>query len=65
MVLLSGRLLSNIVSKTKNCGLPLMASMTVATDGGIQQGVESNMTLIGSLSEDGFWLYTEGAVRVT
>jgi len=65
MVLLSGRLVSNIVSKCRNSGIPLMASMTVATDGGIQQGVDSNMTIIGALSEDGFWLYNEGVVRVT
>ncbi len=65
MVLLSGRLLSNIVSKCRNSGIPLMASMTVATDGGIKQGVEANMTIIGTLSEDGFWLYNEGVVRVT
>ena len=65
MVLLSGRLISDIVSKCRNCGIPLMASMTVATDGGIKHGVESNMTIIGALSEDGFWLYNEGAVRIT
>ena len=65
MVLLSGRLVSNIVSKCRNSGIPLMASMTVATDGGIRQGVESNMTIIGALSEDGFWLYNEGVVKVT
>ncbi len=65
MVLLSGRLVSNIVSKCKNSGIPLMASMTVATDGGIKHGVESNMTIIGALSEDGFWLYNEGVVKVT
>ncbi|MFX1561589.1 MAG: formate dehydrogenase accessory sulfurtransferase FdhD [Promethearchaeota archaeon] len=65
MVLLSGRLISNIVSKCRNSGIPLMASMTVATDGGIRQAVDSNMTLIGSLSEDGFWLYNEGVVKVT
>ena len=41
-----------------------MASMTVTTDAGIQQAVDSNMTIIGSLSEDGFWLYNEGAVKV-
>jgi len=64
MVLLSGRLVSNIVSKSKNSGIPLMASMTVATDGGIREGVESDMTIIGSLSEEGFWLYNEGAVKI-
>jgi FdhD protein len=65
MVLLSGRLVSNIVSKCRNSGISLMASMTVATDGGIRQGVDSNMTIIGALSEDGFWLYNEGVVKVT
>ena len=65
IVLLSGRLVSDIVSKCRNSGIPLMASMTVATDGGIGQAVESGMTIIGSLSEDGFWLYNEGVVRVT
>ncbi len=65
MVLLSGRLVSDIVAKCRNSGIPLMASMTVATDGGIQKGVESNMTIIGGLSEDGFWLYNEGVVKVT
>ena len=65
IVLLSGRLLSNIVSKCKNSGIPLVASMTVATDGGINEAMSSNMTIIGSLSADGFWLYNEGVVRVT
>ena len=65
MVLLSGRLVSNIVVKCRNSCIPLMASMTVATDGGIREAVDSNMTIIGSLSEDGFWLYNEGVVKVT
>lgn len=65
MILLSGRLLSNIVSKCKNSGIPLIASMTVATDGGIRISKDSNMTIIGALSEDGFWLYNEGAIKVT
>jgi formate dehydrogenase assembly factor FdhD len=65
MVLLSGRLVSNIVAKCRNSVIPLMASMTVATDGGIREASEANMTIIGSLSEDGFWLYNEGVVRVT
>jgi FdhD protein len=65
MILLSGRLTSNIVSKSRNSGIPLMASMTVATDGGIVQAAESGMTIIGSLSEDGFWLYNEGVVKIT
>jgi FdhD protein len=65
MILISGRLVSNIVSKGRNAGIPLMASMTVATDKGIEQASDSEMTLVGSLSDEGFWLYNEGVVRVT
>ncbi len=65
MILLSGRLVSDIVIKCVNSRIPLIASMTVATDGGIKLAVESNLTIIGSLSEDGFWLYNEGVVKVT
>lgn len=64
LILLSGRLVSDIVSKCTTSGISLMGSMTVATDGGIKQATDSGMTLIGSLSEDGFWLYHEGDLRV-
>ncbi|MGY5876296.1 MAG: formate dehydrogenase accessory sulfurtransferase FdhD, partial [Candidatus Thorarchaeota archaeon] len=64
MVLLSGRLFSNIVSKCGNVGIPLIASMTVATDGGIQVAKDFDMTIVGALSEDGFWLYNEGRVKI-
>jgi len=65
MVLLSGRLVSNIVSKCVNSKILMIASMTVATDRGIELARDAKMTIIGSLSEDGFWLYHEGAVKVT
>jgi FdhD protein len=65
LILLSGRLASNIVSKGVNSKIPMIASMTVATDRGIELAREANMTIVGSLSEDGFWLYHEGAVKIT
>jgi formate dehydrogenase assembly factor FdhD len=65
MILLSGRLVSNIVSKCVNSKIPLIASMTVATDRGIALACEANITIVGSLSEHGFWLYHEGAVKIT
>ncbi len=64
VLLLSGRLLSNIVSKGINAGIPVIASMTVATSEGIWAARNSNRTLIGSLSDDGCWLYHEGPLKV-
>jgi len=64
VLLLSGRLLSNIVSKGLNSGIPVIASMTVATSEGIFAARYNKCTLVGSLSDDGCWLYNEGPVKV-
>jgi FdhD protein len=64
MLLLSGRLTSNIVQKGVNSGIPVVASLTVATDNGIAKAKESNTTLIGAMTEDGCWLYNEGATSL-
>ncbi|MGY5878718.1 MAG: formate dehydrogenase accessory sulfurtransferase FdhD [Candidatus Thorarchaeota archaeon] len=64
VLLLSGRLLSNIVSKGIHAGIPVLASMTVTTSEGIQKAREKNRTLVGSLSDEGCWLYNEGVVKV-
>jgi formate dehydrogenase accessory protein FdhD len=64
VLLISGRLLSNIVSKGTHSGIPVIASMTVATSDGIQKAREENRTLVGSLSEEGCWCYNEGAMKI-
>lgn len=64
VLLLSGRLVSNIVSKGLNAGIPVLASMTVATYEGIFAARYDKCTLIGCLSEEGCWLYNEGTVKV-
>jgi FdhD protein len=64
LILISGRLISNMVQKGCKAGIAGMASMTVATDKGIEAAKDVNMTLIGSLSENGFWLYNEGAIKI-
>ena len=64
VLLLSGRLLSNIVSKGLNSGIPVIASMTVATSEGIFAARYNKCTLIGSLSDDSCWLYNEGRIKV-
>ncbi len=64
LVLLTGRLFSNIVEKAVNSGIAVIASLTVATNRGIQIAKESDTTLIGTLSKDGSWLYHEGITKV-
>jgi FdhD protein len=64
VLLVSGRLVSNIVSKGVSAGLPIISSMTVATLDGIEHASKSNRTLVGSLSEGGCWLYFEGPMKV-
>lgn len=64
VLLASGRLLSNIVSKGIHAEIPVIASMTVASLEGIQLARENNCTLMGSLSEEGCWLYNEGVTKV-
>ena len=64
VLLLSGRLISNIVSKGIHADIPVIASMTVSTSEGIDLARENNRTLVGSLSDEGCWLYHEGCVKV-
>ena len=64
VLLVSGRLVSNIVSKGILSGIPVIASMTVATSEGIQKSKEHNRTLVGCLSDEGCWLYNEGVTKV-
>lgn len=64
MLLLTGRLISNIVQKGINSGIPVIVSMTVSTAEGIKISKEHNRTLIGCLSEEGCWLYHEGSVKL-
>ena len=64
VLLLSGRLLSNIVSKGINSSIPVIASMTVATSEGIWAARNGQCTLIGNLSDQDCWLYHEGTMKV-
>ena len=64
VLLVSGRLISNIVSKGINAGVPIISSITVASFEGINLAINNNRTLMGGLSEKGCWLYHEGPMKV-
>ncbi|MDH4215200.1 MAG: formate dehydrogenase accessory sulfurtransferase FdhD [Candidatus Thorarchaeota archaeon] len=64
LMLLTGRLFSNIVQKAVNAGVAVIASLTVATDRGILIAKDSDTTLVGTLSKEGSWLYHEGMTKI-
>ena len=65
LLLLSGRLTFEVVTKAVNSGYPILASFAVATAQGIELAKKHNLTLIGGLKEDRFWLYHEGRVKIS
>jgi FdhD protein len=62
ILFVTGRLTSELVSKAANAKIPLMGSLTFATDLGIQIAANVGITLLGSLKRDKFWLYNQGTV---
>lgn len=63
-LIITGRLTSEIVIKGVKTGIPLLSSIAVATDLGIQIALNSNMTLLGRVSGDSFWIYSKGEVTI-
>ncbi len=60
MLLVTGRLTSELVGKAAGCGIPFMGSFAFATDFGIQIAANADITLLGSLKRDAFWIYNQG-----
>lgn len=60
MLLVTGRLTSELVGKAAGCGIPFMGSFAFATDMGIQLAVNADITLLGSLKREEFWIYNQG-----
>jgi FdhD protein len=65
LLLLSGRLTLEVVTKAVNSGYPVLASFAVATAQGIELAKEHGLTLVGGLKENRFWLYNEGRVKIS
>ncbi|MDF1539074.1 MAG: formate dehydrogenase accessory sulfurtransferase FdhD [Candidatus Thorarchaeota archaeon] len=60
MLLVTGRLTSELVGKAIGCNIPFMGSFTFATDMGIQLAANADITLLGSLKRNEFWIYNQG-----
>ena len=64
VLIVSGRLTSEMVSKSIRAGIPVMGSLAVATDMGIHLAMNNHLTLLGRLKDDNFWLYNQGYVTI-
>ncbi|MHA1906497.1 MAG: formate dehydrogenase accessory sulfurtransferase FdhD [Candidatus Thorarchaeota archaeon] len=62
MLLVTGRLTSEMVSKAGYARIPFMGSLAFATDFGIQIASNVGITLLGSLKREEFWIYNQGTV---
>ncbi|MFQ5833755.1 MAG: formate dehydrogenase accessory sulfurtransferase FdhD [Candidatus Thorarchaeota archaeon] len=65
ILLTSGRLTADIVSKCAWASIPLLASSAVATDAAIKFAQRGNITLVGSLRGQRMRLYNEGAAELS
>ncbi|MHA1769807.1 MAG: formate dehydrogenase accessory sulfurtransferase FdhD [Candidatus Thorarchaeota archaeon] len=64
LLITSGRLTSSIVSKAVRCHIPILGSLTVATERGVLLAKTNNLTLVGALTRADYWLYHEGSTRI-
>lgn len=62
---LTGRLTSQLVTKAAAISFPLVASLAVATDRGIEIARTNNITLIGAFRGDEFRIYHHGRTQIS
>ncbi len=60
VLLVTGRLTSEMVLKAVKSKIPLLGSLAVGTDLGVQTAMNAGLTLIGGLKGESFWLYNKG-----
>lgn len=60
----SGRLTADVVSKCSWASIPLLVSSSVATDAGVKTAKKASVTLIGSLRGGKMRLYHQGAAKL-
>jgi FdhD protein len=64
MLFTTGRLTGSLVHSCCYANLAAVASKAVATTEGMSRAQRANLTLIGSLTSSGFWLYNEGLTKI-
>ena len=64
LLISSGRLTADVVSKCAWSSIPLLVSSSVATDAGVKAAEKGNITLIGALRGNRMRVYHEGAAKL-
>jgi len=59
MIVTTGRIASEIVHKALRAGIPALASTAVATSLAVDMARKSGLTLIGNVTDTGFWVYND------
>ncbi|WP_027721558.1 formate dehydrogenase accessory sulfurtransferase FdhD [Maridesulfovibrio zosterae] len=59
MIVSTGRVASEILLKTVRIGVPILASTAVATSFSVELARKIGITLIGNISDTGFWVYND------
>ncbi|NDV25573.1 formate dehydrogenase accessory sulfurtransferase FdhD [Desulfovibrio sp. JC010] len=59
MIVSTGRVASEILLKAVRIGVPVLASTAVATSFSVELARKIGITLIGNISKDSFWVYSD------
>ena len=59
MIVATGRVASEILLKVVRIGIPVLVSTAVATGFSVELARRTNLTLVGNVSEDSFWIYND------
>lgn len=59
MIVSTGRIASEILLKAVRIGVPVLASTAVATSFSVELARKIGITLIGNISDTGFWVYND------
>lgn len=59
MIVSTGRIASEILLKAVRIGVPILASTAVATSFSVELARKIGITLIGNITDTGFWVYND------
>lgn len=59
LIVTTGRVASEIVQKAVRAGVPVLAATAVATSLAVEEAREYGLTLVGNITNDGFWVYND------
>lgn len=59
MIVATGRVASEILLKIVRIGVPILVSTAVATGFSVDLARRTNLTLVGNVTEDSFWIYND------